>query len=481
MSEEQPILLRLQEIENDVKVLKAGGTEAELRAELEDLTDKVIRLRAAFDAPTRQDIVHFRAKRALKYFVEHIGFFAFLVTLSVALYVYWRYGVGYFEDYQNISITKESANYYLKTGHAFLGRAEFASAESAFKTALEINPHNIGARRGLMLAQVLKPEDGHRTYIPEIVQAKLDYLKTESAFKEHPLLTYYDGRVKAAQGDRAGARERFLLSINQLNSIKHSTLPDLLNVLTDKNIELVPGKRIGNFLGNQVELGILDMYDGQIEEAISRFQAPVLAEAKQTMALNHLVQCHIREGRFDEALTLIKELYSRPPRLDTLLIIGDFFRYQHASNPTQNPRALESAKTMDTLAEGILRDADSEGPPEAKKKENLVAGVDFGRMHFLPPPLANTPGINKSVASADKLNQYKALVNYALSLDYAFTNDFKQADLYLDQALAIDTFNEYRCLFVYKLRYFNNTLKSFAPGLREWLEAKAVSTAKNCL
>lgn len=480
MSQNEEILSRLERVEKEIQLLTTGEEEAELRAELADLTNKLQRLRSAYHNPTRQDIANFRVKRAYRYFVDHIGFFAFLVTLTVTFYVYWRYGVGYFEDYEKISNTKLSANYYLNTGQAFLVRADFPSAESAFKTALEINPYNIEARRGLILSQVLKPEAGHRAYIPEIVLAKLDYLKTEPGFENNPLLSYFRGRVAADQDDRANARKYFQDSIDQISSNRTA------------NVEA----QLDNFIGNYIELGIINMYDGKIDEAITYLNNPALerTKPKPTITLNHLVQCYMVKGRYAEAHKLLGELYGRPPRLETLLIAGDFFRYRYATDPIKYKEDLKSARTMDSRAATILgdgiwkgakgKDAEAAAKPEEpkeSKESKLVAGVDYGQMHFVPLPFKkDAPGVITSVAYADHIDQYRALINYALSLDYALANDFDQADHYYNQALADDPFKEYRCLFVYKTHFYRNYLPAAAQGLKDWFAARADSIADEC-
>jgi tetratricopeptide (TPR) repeat protein len=479
---------KIQGIEQSLTILNSAVTTLTTKvegidAEVKALNPKLVQLKELEDAKTETEIAVLTAKlEALKRTAPRKGFrlgvflrklpqhlltywtlVAFIIAAVVAVYVYKRYGVGYFETYENISNTKQSAKYYRLAGETLLSRAEFAAAEGSFKTATEIDPYNIEARRGLMLSQVLRSQEGHGADPPDIINARLQYLEAEPAFKDNPLLGYFRGRLAVLQGDRKKARTCFENSVTQLESANKAH----------------PNGR-NDFVGNYVELGILDMWDGKIPEAIQNFTKPVLANINQTTALNHLAECYLVSERFDDAFGVLSRLYSASPRLESYLVFGDFFRYRFASDPTKFKQDLESAKTMDRLAEDILNNSSSAGS-DAAKKPDLTAGIDFGRMHFLPVPLANTPQFkDHSIAAAEKPEQYKALTNYALSLDHALAGDFTEANRYYSQATAADTFNEYRCRLVYMTRFYRARMSRLQPGLKAWFDEKVESLANRC-
>src|SRR5436309_2569837 len=73
---------------------------------------------------------------------------AFITGLIVAIGVYWRYDISYFESQKNISLTKESADAYRKLGDNLMTYGEFDAARDAYNTALKMNSNNIDATRG---------------------------------------------------------------------------------------------------------------------------------------------------------------------------------------------------------------------------------------------------------------------------------------------------------------------------------------------
>lgn len=454
---------RIGGLQEEGKTLKQLKTEVEglrqiehtkIEIEIQELTAKLEGLKA------NRSRERFNARAFFKSLPQHLltywTLLAFLITAMVAFYVYRQYGVGYFETYQNIANTKRSAKYYHSAGDVLVARAEFAAAEEAFKTATEIDPHDLAARKGLMLSQVLKSKEG-RADPPQVIEARLEYLKAEPDFKDNPLLSYFQGRFAYLQGKSTEEVKGFFQSsVNQLVSFNQAN-------------PLKPN----NFVGNYIELGILAMREGDISGAINYFTQPVLADINETTALTHLAECYIISDKFEAAFEVLAGLYNGSPRrLETYLVFGDLFRYRFATDPNKFKSDLEYAKTMDRLAERILSGVDPAGGVPSTKPV-LTAGIDYGRMHFLPFPLTDTPKLGDSVADAEKPEQYSALTNYALSLDYALADDFTQADRYYSQALTIDTFKEYSCRFVYLTRFYRSKLPELSPGLKKWFDDKA--------
>lgn len=456
---------RIGGLQEEGKTLKQLKTEVEglrqiehtkIEIEIQELTAKLEGLKAN-RARERFSIRAF-SKNLPQHLLTYWTLLAFIVTAFVAYYVYDKYGVGYFETYENIANTKKSARYYLSAGDVLLARAEFAAAEGAFKTATEIDPHNLAARQGLMLSQVLKSEGG-RTEPLQVIEARLEYLKAEPAFKENPLLSYYQGRVAYLQGKKyAEVRGFFQGSVNQLDSFN-----------------LANPTKPNNFVGNYIELGILDMREGNIQGAIEFFTKPVLADINEATARTHLAECYIISDKFDAAFEVLKGLYDGSDRrLETYLVFGDLFRYRFATDPNEFQADLENAKTMDRLAERILSGIDPAGE-KASTKPVLTAGIDYGRMHFLPFRLPDT---RNTVAEAEKPEQYSALTNYALSLDYALADNFSQANQHYSLALTIDAFREYHCRFVYLTRFYRRKLPKLNPELTKWFDEKAEPLVK---
>src|SRR5437588_8524785 len=114
----------------------------ELETEIEEIRDQVQPLKKrAFD--------HYVIE-GCKTALANWTLLAFVMGLLIAVGVYWRYDISYFESQKNISLTKESADAYRKLGDSLMMYGEFDAARDAYNAALKMNSNNIEATRGLL-------------------------------------------------------------------------------------------------------------------------------------------------------------------------------------------------------------------------------------------------------------------------------------------------------------------------------------------
>src|SRR6266852_4635993 len=67
-------------------------------------------------------------KRPAKFLSQHWGI---IFSLAIAIFIYWRYVISYFEPQKNIALAKASAESYVKLGDQLMLNGEFPAAKEA--------------------------------------------------------------------------------------------------------------------------------------------------------------------------------------------------------------------------------------------------------------------------------------------------------------------------------------------------------------
>jgi tetratricopeptide (TPR) repeat protein len=338
---------------------------------------------------------------------------AFCAAVLIALFVNWRYEVGYFESYKNISDTKKSALYYKQIGDSLIPRAEFKAAEGFYKTALEINPNYIEARRGLMKTQVLTPVEGYNDYTPVVAEAKINYL--EQISPGDYLVPYFRGILKVKQNDQTAARVLFNDSLN----------------------------KEAKFIGSRMQLGYLDLFAGDINSATQNFDKALQQVPNHPLALNGLGTCYMLARNFNPAIARLEESIKISPRLETWLNLGEAYRNtgDFKTAAFKHERALEQ-----------LQDP----------KLNEDANDALGFFNYLPTK--KRPDAFKIYQPVSNLTQYRTLIYYALSIDYALDQKFLEAERAFDEGFktdqVIDGEKALGCFYLNRLDFLRDTIRS---------------------
>jgi tetratricopeptide (TPR) repeat protein len=386
------------------------------------LEKEVLKLKDQFPPPDKRKRVLLKIKKwvdgVLKYWVP--------LALIIGLLANWWFGVGFFESIQNIAVNKTSSRYYQEIGDKLVLRGEFKAAEESYQTAADINENNINARYGLIRSQVMKPPPGRKTYTPEMVEARLSYLTDEeSPLKNDFLMPYYRGMIFMKKDEKEAAKAAFEAS---------------------KTLE-------PKFVENYLQLGYLDVFVGAIDKAIANFNQAKEISPGHTLALMNLGACNLVLLNFEKAKEYLLEAQRRSDRLETLLHLGDLYRYRDD---------LKRAIAVHERALNLLKSPD------------LEEGSHYGLANFTYMP--EHRGDSKAVyffEQAEALEDYRALVNYALSLDHAYAGNSAGADAAFEEGFKADRVRgngrRYRCLFTNRVTYMKNFMK-VSDSMREWFE-----------
>ena len=418
---------KFQKLEADLQALKNVDEVKKLGEDVAGLEHRLSEIKSSLN-PQQRGI---SARKAAQFFLTYWTLFAFGATVLFALYVYCRYGVGYFESYKNISDTKKSAQYYKDIGDSLVPRAEFKAAEGAYAEALRINPNYIEGRLGLMRSQVLSPLEGYKKFTTVVVEARLNYLKQISP-NDH-LIPYFRGILKMEQDDKPGAENLFLESRT----------------------------KEPKFAGNDIQLGYIDLFYGRIDSASGNFRNALATVPDHPMVLNYLGMCEMVALKFAEAKCHLERAAKISPRLETLLNLGEAYR---------NSGDNDSATFTHENALRLLNNPD------------LKEGMHYELGTFNYMPLARRPEAVRSFEQASSLDQYRALINYALSIDYALQRKFPEASKAFDRGYDSDrTINGEKALGCFYLNRVDFVTHHKKPGadIVKWFDKKRVQVDAN--
>ena len=362
-----------------------------------------------------------------------------MTGLLLALIAYFFFNVDPLETYRetakkkdNDKITRKMAENYRDIGNKLLVRAEFRAAEDAFKTSLDIYPNDLDARYGLMKAQMLKPEEGRKTYTPEVAEAKLNFLedvfKSNSTLAEDAFIPYFRGALLKDKNRWDQARNSFQLS----------------------------QQRNRDFIGNYLQLGYMNIIDGKIDDAVGNFCEALAKAGDHPVALNNLGALYTVNLDFDQALELLKKARGISKRLETYIILGDVYRYKND---------IESAIVQHEIAWDMLNDPKTE------------EGINYGVLTYNFMPESPTDTYTNSIAMQFyDLARHKVLVKYCLSLDYALKGNLKIAESAFQEGYAADPYinqaKEYGCWYLNQITYTLNNVTGLKGETRQWLEEK---------
>ena len=367
---------RLLAMETQLRTLVDVDEEQKLREKVQELDNRLNELKDRLGSQRKGCIR--RAGRWLWEFIKsNWTFLAFVVSVGSIGYVYYEYGISYFESFKTLANTKNSAKSYKETGDALLERAEFKAADEAYQSAVAIDPSYSEARQSLMRTQILNSLDSYSAYTPVPVEAKLTYL--ENASQDDYLIPYIRGVIQIDHDRKNEARELFIDSLK-------------------KNKE---------FVGNYIQLGYLDLFAANIDRAKANFSAALTKVPDHPLALYNLGLCHMLSLDFDSAIKTMERAASYSDRLEIFLSLGEAYR---------NIGRTDMAVFHHERARKLIEDP------------NLKVGANYGRgtFNFFPENRSDedTP---KIFVQALTINNYKALINYELSIDYALQRKFSDA------------------------------------------------------
>jgi tetratricopeptide (TPR) repeat protein len=377
--------------------------ESDIQKRLSDLEQEVAALKTTVQPDDEAAGSTSRLRKLSEFLKANWVLLSFVSTILIALYGKYYFGVNYFEKFETAKTINELSAFHAQMGDRFMGIAEFPSAKQAYGEALKINPDNGRAVWGNALAQVFDPPPGEKNWAPEVVDAKLDYLRQHKDFGQDYRLDFLKAMRYVGTGDYQNAL-------------------DAIQPCFDK-----PASDADKFVGCYFQRAYIEINQSNVEAATADFQKAVKADPQLPQALNNLAACQFLAADFSGAYKGFEESNRISPKLLTMLNLGEADWYL---------RDFAAALWWHQRAANYL-----EGNIEAG--DRLLDG-EWTEPYF--PLHAGDRETIKNSIHVYTVAQKKATFHFALAIDHALLEDFGAADKEFATAMKLQPIPEHRRL-----------------------------------
>jgi tetratricopeptide (TPR) repeat protein len=364
--DESSLLNRVNALELEVETLKTSGKKT---------SDEGGRMKALAFA---------------RFLIANWVLLSFLSAIFTAVYVKYRYQVDYFESYRNISDTKKLADFYERMGDRLMASSEWPAAEEAYRAALHLDPNNTAATFGIAKAEVFQPLAGQKYTVPEVADAKIDYL----------LARFPDDYQMF-----------FLKAIRYQGMGKTEQAESWLNKCIQRN----PA-----FTGCYLQLGFLKYAQGNLPEAQANFTKVLKLDPNSAAAGNDLGACEILQSDFVNATRQFEQSYNISPSAVTAISLGEAYWFILAP---------KSAREIHQIAADYME--------HSSDPQDRFIGGEWAS-GFLPLRVGDQVTIKKPAVSVYTLDQKKALIHFELSIDQALLGNLPLANQEFEKAMKLD-------------------------------------------
>ncbi len=399
--------------------------ESDIRKRLSDLEQEVAALKKTGQPDAEAAGSTGRLRNLSEFLKANWVLLSFVTTILIALYGKYYYGVDYFDKFETAKTNNELSEFHTQMGDRFMGMAELPSAKQAYGEALKINPDNDRAVWGSALAQVFDPPPGEKNWAPEVVDAKLDYLRQNKKFGQDYRLDF----LKTIRYEGTGDYQ------NALNAIQ----PCFIKKETDAD----------KFVGCYFQRALIEVNLSNIEAATADFQKAVKADPQSPMALNDLAACQLLGADFSGASKGFEESNRISPKLMTILNLGEADWYL---------REFAAALRWHQGAANYL-----DGNIEAGDR---LLGGEWTEPYF--PLHAGDRETIKNSMHVYTVAQKKTTFHFALAIDHALLEEFGAADGEFAIAMKLQPIPEHRRLIQNRMESIVNMAQMPADS-KSWL------------
>ena len=387
--------------------------------------------------------------RPCKVILANWTLIAFVIGLIVALGVYWRYGISYFESQKTASLTKQSADSYRILGDRLLLYGEFDAARDAYNTALKINPSSVDATRGLLTTQVFQPLEGQKYMIPEIASLKISYLKDVVQRDEHTGILGYLGFLKPRiENEQGYIVDYFEGALSQQRAELSNKQEDYDQAMASFQTSVQKNKK---FIFGYMSMAVIQYLRQDFDGAIGFLVQAQHQDPKSAMVLNDLGACYFIKGDFLQAKQQFEDSNTISPSFLSTTNLAEAYRFLG-----KGKEAIE----QDQIGLQLVKDNQNE-------KERVVGGQFVSS--FLPEERgAKPPAYYQNIYD---MEHKRMMVYYALSLDYALAEDFLHADEAWAEATKRNSehdFDPYVANRILSLEHFSGL--TLQPSTLSWME-----------
>jgi tetratricopeptide (TPR) repeat protein len=360
-------------------------------------------------------------RTVLSFLIANWALLSFLAAGAVAIYVKYRFGVDYFESYRNISTTNKLSSFYQKMGDRLMASSEWEAAEQAYRAALQIRPNNSEATFGVVKAEIFQPMPGQDFYVPDVVDAKLDYLL--SCFPD-------DYQIWFLKGLRCLHRQEY----------------DEAKELAMKCVAKMP-----RFVGSYFLLGNIDIAKSAYGNAATYYSKALEFDPNFAAARNNLAACYMLTMKFEDAVKQFENSYRISPTGVTAFALGEAYWFS---------RNFDNALEIHQAALSALN-------ASSGAQDRYISGG--WQSMFLPLRAGDVETVKMSVF-ANTLEQKKSLLHFEVAIDYALLGCFPEAEQEFNAALKLEHPSAYRKFFVNRILSIAGFIDT-PQEVKSWLQS----------
>ncbi|MDD5394295.1 MAG: tetratricopeptide repeat protein [Thiothrix sp.] len=397
-------------------------SQNEVTARIKKLEEELFTLKGEV-APTTLKPAE-KVKHAAKFTLSYWPLLSLLGAVLLAVYVKFAFNIDYFADYRSISDTNNLSEFHREMGDEMIGKQEWQAAEEEYQSALEIDKNNMAAAYGIAKAQVFQPTKDEKYYVPEVVNAKLNYMLKN--FPDDYLLSHLRANFYVDRRDLVEAKKWF-----------------------EKSMQQNP-----NYSWNYVAMGYLVQQEGDFQAAIGHFKKALAIDPDNELASSNLGYAYLGGGEFDNAKKQFDNAIKISPKFFTVYGLADASWY------------LGDAQTALFYRKQLLEQLESKEPG----LERFLTSNSLWMYNYMPIAKGDKETIKKFIqeSGADK---QRTLIYHALSIDYAMNKDFTQADAMFQKARESDKDNGFGEFFANRIQ----SVRAFVTlddDVNQWLDTK---------
>ena len=394
--------------------------------------------------PDRANLIVATVRSINRWYKSYWQILVSLASLAIIFVAYFFFNVDPFESYRDTGDKKRMAANFVDIGDQLLLHSGFGAAEQAYQAALGLYPSNTQARYGLFKSQILKPDAGRSSYDIEIAETKLSAARKHIG--EDYYLLYVEGVIAL---DRAIAAST--------NDVKGSFGTKAKEAF-EKSIKLKP-----EFSGNYLGLGFYELYFLRPKAALQLFETAYKEKHYSPAILIYLGSLNASYRKFDDALKYLTEANTLANRLESLIVLGDIYRYKSNESPTLLDAAVAKHKAALAMA----------------NRQDLIKGIDYNELlyTYMPKKTGEPDDGDLIPLPFSSLEHFRVLINYSLSLDYILKGQKDEADKAFQAGFEMDvchnqTQKEFQGWYKNQITYLINERTSLSDTAKEWLNAK---------
>lgn len=388
-----------------------------IKEKLRFLEDELEQLKETVSPKSKTNRLVSGFRRINQWFSSYQALLTFTVAMLMILYIQMTFGLDPLESYRSTFTTRQLSKFYQELGDKLIYNSEYEEAERAYKSALTLEPNNSRAIYGLAKAQIFTPSEGQKYIDEETVNIKLDYLI--SRFPEDSDL--------------------YLLKCMNYESMND----DAAKTWCEKAIKLND-----RLYAAYIELGYICQKGFDFDCAVNNYKKALESNPQSHITNHNLGSCELLQLNLQDAAEHLELANSISAHLETKLSLGEVYRYlgktSEAINLHKYSVELASEKEVD--------------------KDYLVGGNWI--VCYLPDHKGDSETI-KIYDFAYSIENKRAIIYYALAIDYALQGDFIAASREFENGRKNDKANKYgdhfvnRSLSATRILNVNPTAKSW--------------------